>query len=163
MGAEQIVTVVSVFGCYIWWWVAVSALRKAHIAYASNNQKGDKYGKRANQSRKYVLMFCSDNKDPRRQYLELEGYGKRANNAMNNHQEQFGFFAAAAILNLALRPSMTNGSGQAVAALSAIYAFTRFLHVVCYIGDWDAVRSIAFTFGILALFGLYGLAIAAAV
>eukprot|EP00475_Leptophrys_vorax_P038511 TRINITY_DN680_c0_g1_i4.p1 TRINITY_DN680_c0_g1~~TRINITY_DN680_c0_g1_i4.p1 ORF type:complete len:149 (+),score=43.02 TRINITY_DN680_c0_g1_i4:36-482(+) len=148
MGAEQIATVVSVFACYFWWWVALSALRRAHFQYANSNQQGDKY----------------DNKDPRRQYQELQGYGKRAKNTMDNHQEQFAFFAAAAIMNLVLRENnMTDKSGKAVAALSVIYAAMRGLHMVFYIGDWDMFRSTVFGIGKLSLFALYGLAIAAAV
>eukprot|EP00475_Leptophrys_vorax_P038510 TRINITY_DN680_c0_g1_i1.p1 TRINITY_DN680_c0_g1~~TRINITY_DN680_c0_g1_i1.p1 ORF type:complete len:170 (+),score=47.53 TRINITY_DN680_c0_g1_i1:36-545(+) len=169
MGAEQIATVVSVFACYFWWWVALSALRRAHFQYANSNQQGDKYespllNEHASQNSGSNKKIGYDNKDPRRQYQELQGYGKRAKNTMDNHQEQFAFFAAAAIMNLVLRENnMTDKSGKAVAALSVIYAAMRGLHMVFYIGDWDMFRSTVFGIGKLSLFALYGLAIAAAV
>eukprot|EP00475_Leptophrys_vorax_P033382 TRINITY_DN5233_c0_g1_i1.p1 TRINITY_DN5233_c0_g1~~TRINITY_DN5233_c0_g1_i1.p1 ORF type:complete len:142 (+),score=39.54 TRINITY_DN5233_c0_g1_i1:241-666(+) len=138
MGAEQVVIVVSIFACYFWWWIAIISLKKS-------------------------LGAKIDNKDPRRVYQEVQGYSKRARNAMENHQEQFGFFAVAAILNLVLRGSnMTDGAGRAAAALSVFHSFMRMLHLVFYITDLDQQRTMVFFFGTLSLYSLYGLAIAAA-
>lgn len=107
-------------------------------------------------------MGAVENKDPRSVEDKLSGKGRRARNAMNNHSEQFAFFAIAAVANLALRPNMGDNQGKAVAALSMVHAGTRFFHAMFYIYDLDVMRSIVFTVGISCNLALYVLAIAAA-
>lgn len=77
-------------------------------------------------------------------------YGKRAHAAMNNHAEQFQFFAVAAVLSLLFTPD-----SLLVAIVSLIIAAARILHVVFYVADMAAFRSLSFFVsgaGVLVLF-----------
>ena len=78
------------------------------------------------------------------------GVGKRAVNTMNNHSEQFGFFAAAVIVNLIFHPG-----SLLVAVTSLVHAGFRVFHVVFYLGDAATLRSLAFTGSAVCHFVLF--------
>jgi uncharacterized MAPEG superfamily protein len=108
-----------------------------------------------------MLILATDNQNPRSIQEKLEGYGARARNTMNNHSEQFGFFAAAAVLVLAVKDDMSDRSGKVAAAFALVYSVMRLLHLVFYVLDWAAARSSVFGVGLLCLVGLYAIALAA--
>lgn len=105
------------------------------------------------------IVGAYDNHNPDKSKEQLTGYGRRAMLTMNNHAEQFGFFAAAVLFNVACR-GPSNGSWE-VAGLSLAYAFLRLLHLVFYVTDAAGVRSLAFFVGQLVLFVLWGFVFAA--
>jgi uncharacterized MAPEG superfamily protein len=133
---EKLLVVISLLLGYLYWWWGLSEMRKAQFEHGY------------------------DNKDPIKSQEGISDRGKRARNAMNNHAEQYAFFAIPALVNLALRGSMSDGAGQAVAALSLLHSLTRFLHVYFYLNDQDKQRSLVFTVGFTCNFALFGLAIA---
>ena len=79
----------------------------------------------------------ADNKLPRD--AVLIGYRRRANAAHFNSYEAFPLFAVAVILNLIHAAPTALLDGQAITYVSA-----RIFYVICYIGDWDGVRSLLF-------------------
>ena len=74
-------------------------------------------------------------------------------NTMNNHAEQFGFFAAAVALSIATR-GPNNGS-WIVSGLGLGYALCRLAHLLCYVYDLASLRSIVFFIGALAVIATY--------
>jgi uncharacterized MAPEG superfamily protein len=108
-----------------------------------------------------------------------KGKGLRAKAAMNNHAEQFQFFAVAVVLNLVVRgpsgdsvavriyhsdsvrtPLNISCPSPQVAVAAGLHAACRLLHLVTYIHDKPWWRSTAFSLGSLANLALYGFAFA---
>ena len=127
--------------CYLWWFVALAFVRVGQAQHAK--AEGASY----------------DNRDPRKQQSELTGLGRRAVNSMNNHAEGFPFFAIAVALNIAVRGP--NHGSLAVAITALAHAAFRLGHLVAYLADIDAVRSIMFTGGLVCNWVLYGYVLAA--
>eukprot|EP00030_Apusomonadida_sp_AF-17_P006797 a687270_48.p3 GENE.a687270_48~~a687270_48.p3 ORF type:complete len:153 (-),score=48.47 a687270_48:155-580(-) len=129
------ILVIAPLACYMWWWLALVFVRIGQAQYAK--QTNGAY----------------DNKDPRAQQQQLQGLARRAVNTMNNHAEGFGFFAAAAILNIAVR-GPHNGSKTA-AIFAIVHVAARLGHAIAYLANQDAIRSLMFFGGVICNFGLY--------
>lgn len=101
----------------------------------------------------------------------------RAKAAMNNHAEQFQFFAAAVLLNLVVRGPGGDSIAVRVAAVAEMSPATpllclqvavaagfhvvcRLVHLITYIEDIDWWRSTAFSLGFLTNLVLYAFAFA---
>lgn len=97
-----------------------------------------------------------DNKQPRRQAAELDGWGARAWSAEQNAIEWFAPFAAAVII-----AHLSGADPQRSALLSYVFVGARVLHLVTYLGDLDYLRTAAWFVGILSTVGLLVLAFVA--
>lgn len=81
---------------------------------------------------------------------------------MNNHSEQFGFFAAAAALALIVKRNMDDTEAWWLAGLAVAYTAMRLLHLVFYITNLSTLRSTVFLIGVICLVAMYGITISAA-
>jgi uncharacterized MAPEG superfamily protein len=98
-----------------------------------------------------------DNKRPRAQQAQLEGWGARAVGASANAFETFPAFAAAAIV-----AHIAGADPGASATWSIVYVLARVAHGICYVADLDKLRSAAFGVGQVCAIALFVLAARAA-
>ena len=91
-----------------------------------------------------------DNKHPRRQQAELEGWGARAHAAHANGFEAFAPFAAGVVI-----AHLAGLDEHRATILSVAFVVARTLYVVCYIANLDYLRSAVWGVGLLATCGLY--------
>jgi uncharacterized MAPEG superfamily protein len=82
---------------------------------------------------------------------------------MNNHSEQFGFFAAAAALALIVKRNMDDKEAWWLAGLAVAYSAMRLLHLYFYVTNMSTPRSTVFLFGVICLVAMYCITISAAV
>jgi len=86
----------------------------------------------------------SDNRYPREEYDNLPPAKRRAYAAHQNAYENFPFFAVAVIV------AMTLGAAPAtVNMLAMAYVAVRVIHGLLYINNIPAMRSAAFTLGLI--------------
>lgn len=91
-----------------------------------------------------------NNKAPREQLAQAEGYRKRANWAQLNAFEAFPPFAAAVIIaQLQHTPQAT------VDTLAITFIIMRVLHAGCYVLNKATLRSIVWTLGFACVVGLF--------
>ena len=83
-----------------------------------------------------------DNRLPRAQQAQLEGWGARALGASANAFETFPLFAAAVIV-----AHIAGADPGWSATWSVAYLAARILHGIFYVGDLDKLRSAAFGVG----------------
>ena len=81
---------------------------------------------------------------------------------MNNHSEQFGFFAAAAALALIVKKDMEDNEAWWLAALAVAYSAMRLLHLFFYVTNMSSLRSTVFLVGVICLVAMYCITISAA-
>ena len=98
-----------------------------------------------------------DNRLPRAQQAQLEGWGARALGASANGFETFPFFAAAVIV-----AHIAGADPGWSATWSGAYVAARILHGIFYAGDLDKLRSAAFGLGQACGVALFVLAARAA-
>jgi len=91
-----------------------------------------------------------DNKYPRQQQAQLEGFGARAYAAHQNCYEAICLFAPTVLLVLALDEHTIY-----TVQLCMIYVLTRFLYILFYWLDWDKLRSVSWVVGIISLIAHY--------
>jgi uncharacterized MAPEG superfamily protein len=84
-----------------------------------------------------------DNRDPRGWLARQEGFRKRAHAAQLNAFEAFPFFAAAVIIAHVL-----NGPQSLVDVLALIFIAARVLHLVFYLSNQAALRSLVWFGGL---------------
>ncbi len=98
-----------------------------------------------------------DNRLPRAQQAQLEGWGARAVGASANAFETFPFFVAAAII------AHIAGADPGWSAIaSVVYLAARILHGIFYASDLDMLRTAAFGLGQACAVTLFVLAARAA-
>jgi len=97
-----------------------------------------------------------DNKNPRGQAGELEGWAARAWAAEQNAIESFAPFAAAVII-----AHLTGADPQRSALLAYVFVGARVLHLVTYLADLDYLRTALWFVGVLSTAGLFVLAFVA--
>jgi len=83
-----------------------------------------------------------DNRHPRAQQAQLEGWGARALGASANAFETFPLFAAAAIV-----AHIAGADPGWSATWSVLYVASRIVHGILYVSDLDKLRSAAFGVG----------------
>ena len=98
-----------------------------------------------------------DNRLPRAQQAQLEGWGARVLGASANAFETFPFFATAAIV---AHIAGADPGGSAIG--SVVYLVARILHGIFYAGDLDKLRTAAFGIGQACIVALFVLAARAA-
>jgi uncharacterized MAPEG superfamily protein len=98
-----------------------------------------------------------DNRLPRVQQAQLEGWGARALGASANAFETFPFFAAAVIV-----AHIAGADPGWSATWAVVYLAARILHGICYASDLDKARSAAFGLGQACGIALFVLAARAA-
>ncbi len=91
-----------------------------------------------------------DNKHPRSQQAQLEGWGHRAYAAHQNCYETFAPFAIAIMLN-----HFFDVDSQWVQSFSLIFVISRVFYIVFYLLNWDLLRSSVWFVGFLSNVGLY--------
>jgi uncharacterized MAPEG superfamily protein len=91
-----------------------------------------------------------DNARPRIFLENLSGRRQRANWAQANSYEAFPPFAAAVII-----ASLTGANQAIVDALAGLFVVARILHGLFYIADKSTPRSLAWSFGFLAVIGIF--------
>lgn len=94
-----------------------------------------------------------DNKHPRKQLAQLEGWGARANAAQKNAWEALAVFAPAVICAHA-----TGADPIWSMRLALAWVGFRLLHGVVYIANVDRVRTAVFAGGLACSSGLFLLA-----
>ena len=94
-----------------------------------------------------------DNRHPRAQEAQLEGWGARALGASANGFETFPLFAASVIV-----AHLCGADAGASATWSLVYVAARILHGLFYVGDLDKLRSLSFGLGQACSFALFVLA-----
>ncbi|HEY8154746.1 MAG TPA: MAPEG family protein [Myxococcota bacterium] len=98
-----------------------------------------------------------DNRLPRLQQAQLQGFGARALGASANAFETFPLFAAAVIV-----AHIAGAEPGWSATWSVVYVASRILHGICYASDLDKARSAAFGLGQACSIALFVLAARAA-
>jgi uncharacterized MAPEG superfamily protein len=91
-----------------------------------------------------------NNRDPRAWLDRQSGLSRRADNAQKNGFEAFPFFAAAVII-----AHLTQASQERVDILAIIFIVARFGYFVCYLADWQAVRSLVWMIGFVACLTIF--------
>lgn len=94
-----------------------------------------------------------DNRAPRAQTAELEGWGKRASWAQANAWEALALFTAAALVC-----HVTGADGSTASALGIAWVVLRIVYIPLYVADVAILRSAAWTGSILCDVGLFALA-----
>lgn len=91
---------------------------------------------------RYTQLGVVDNEYPRTQNMQLKDAGARAVAAQQNAWEALIVYAAAlfAVYSVAVPV-------EQYAHLTAIFLLLRVCHAICYISNWDKLRSIAFVGG----------------
>ena len=96
-------------------------------------------------SYKHYTLGGVDNKHPRQQNNLLTGPGARAVAAQQNAWEGFIVYAAAMLALLLGNNPLTMSQAVDDAALAIwIYMLSRVAYVLCYLFNWDIVRSLTF-------------------
>ena len=95
-----------------------------------------------------------DNRQPREQQAQLEGFGKRALASHHNSIEAFPIFAVGALLVL-----ITGQTGAWVSTLCIAFVIARAAYIAFYLLDWHIARSLVWSVGFLASIGLMLLAL----
>ncbi|OEC36748.1 Uncharacterized conserved protein, MAPEG superfamily [Pseudomonas cuatrocienegasensis] len=91
------------------------------------------------------------NHDPRALLDNLEGLGRRANNAQLNGFEITPAFAAAVII-----AHLAGGAAQGVLDQLAIaFVISRVLYTLCYLADWAMLRSLVWFVGVGLIVALF--------
>jgi uncharacterized MAPEG superfamily protein len=91
-----------------------------------------------------------DNKHPRRQQSELEGWGERAHAAHANGFESFAPFAAGVVI-----AHLAGLDEHRATILSVTFVVARLIYPVCYIANLDYLRTAVWSVGFLATGALY--------
>lgn len=91
-----------------------------------------------------------DNKHPRKQQSQLEGWGARAAAAHLNAFEAFPGFAAAVII-----AHLAGASDYRASILSVAFVVARTLYVVAYLANQDYLRSAIWGIGFLCTVALF--------
>lgn len=91
-----------------------------------------------------------DNKYPRDQQHDLEGWGRRAVAAHLNGFEAFPPFAIAVVLAI-----FTGSDPVWTARLAVLFVIARALYVPLYVLNLDLVRSAVWTVGLASTIGLF--------
>jgi uncharacterized MAPEG superfamily protein len=94
-----------------------------------------------------------DNRHPRAQQAQLEGWGARALGASANGFETLPFFIAAVLI-----AHLCGADPGWSATWSLVYVASRVAHGLLYVGDLDKLRSLAFGVGQAASVALFVLA-----
>ena len=81
-----------------------------------------------------------DNRDPRAWLERQQGWRKRADNAQKNAFEAFPLFAAAVLTAQMLHAPQTR-----IDLLALVFVAARVAYLVCYLGNWHALRSLVWT------------------
>lgn len=84
-----------------------------------------------------------DNKQPRVQASQLQGVGARGVAAQQNAWEALVIFACAVFV-----AHLSGATGQAATTASLVFIVARILHLVFYLADKDALRSLSFIVGL---------------
>jgi len=91
-----------------------------------------------------------DNKNPRVQQAELTGWGRRAVAAHLNSFEAFSGFAAAVLV------AVLGGADPVwTVRLAVAFVVARVLYLPLYIGNFDRLRSAAWSVAFVATAGLF--------
>ena len=91
-----------------------------------------------------------DNSAPRPWLEQLSGWRRRAYWAHQNGFEAFPPFAAAVIIaHLAQAPQ------QRIDLLAVVFVLARLVYIALYIADKASLRSLAWSVGMLCVFGLF--------
>jgi len=85
-----------------------------------------------------------DNNNPRDWLAKQEGYRRRANAAQANSFEAFPLFAAAVTVSFLLHAPQ-----HRVDLLAMGFVAARIVYIVCYVGDWAPLRSLAWLAGMV--------------
>lgn len=91
-----------------------------------------------------------DNKHPRKQKAQLEGFGARAVAAHQNSFEGFAPFAAAVFV-----AHLAQADARQSAILAITYVVARVLYLFAYLANADYLRSAVWGIGLLATLGLF--------
>lgn len=91
-----------------------------------------------------------NNRDPRAWLDRQSGMSRRADNAQKNGFEAFPFFAAAVIVAHLLQAPQ-----QRVDILAIIFIAARLGYLVCYLADWQALRSLIWMIGFVACLTIF--------
>jgi len=94
-----------------------------------------------------------NNRSPREQLAQAEGYRKRANWAQLNAFEAFPPFAAAVII-----AQLQHAPQATVDALAIAFISMRVLHAGFYVLDKPTLRSIVWTLGFTCVIGMFVIA-----
>lgn len=91
-----------------------------------------------------------DNKNPREQSAALTGAGARAVAAQSNSWEALLVFTGAVFVSHLLA-----ADAEQAALAAMLFIAARLLYVICYLADWDALRSLSFIAGLGCSIWLY--------
>ncbi|HQR21579.1 MAG TPA: MAPEG family protein [Burkholderiaceae bacterium] len=91
-----------------------------------------------------------NNRDPRAWLDRQTGMSRRADNAQKNGFEAFPFFAAAVIVAY-----LTHAPPERVDILALIFIAARLVYFVCYLADWQAMRSLVWMMGFVACLTIF--------
>jgi uncharacterized MAPEG superfamily protein len=94
-----------------------------------------------------------DNRSPRAQTAELEGWGKRASWAQANSWEALALFTAAALVC-----HVAGADGSTASALGIAWVAFRVVYIPLYVADIAIPRSAAWVGSIACDLGLFALA-----
>jgi len=94
-----------------------------------------------------------DNRTPREQLAQAEGYRKRANWAQFNAFEAFPPFAAAVII-----AQLQLANQNTIDTLAIAFITFRMLHAVFYVLDKPTLRSIVWALGFACVIALFVIA-----
>ena len=78
-----------------------------------------------------------NNRDPRAWLDRQTGFRRRADNAQKNGFEAFPFFAAAVVV-----AHLVHAPQPRVDTLAIVFIVARLGYFVCYLANWQAVRSL---------------------
>jgi len=91
-----------------------------------------------------------NNRDPRAWLDRQSGLSRRADSAQKNGFEAFPFFAAAVLV-----AQLLHAPQERVDILAIIFIVARVGYLVCYLADWQAVRSLVWTIGFVACLTIF--------
>ena len=91
-----------------------------------------------------------NNRDPRAWLDRQTGLSRRPDNAQKNGFEAFPFFAAAVIV-----ARLTQAPQERVDIVAIIFIAARVGYFVCYLADWQAVRSLVWMVGFVACLTIF--------
>ena len=91
-----------------------------------------------------------NNRDPRAWLDRQSGLSRRADSAQKNGFEAFPIFAAAVIVAY-----LAHAPQERVDILAIIFIVARLGYFVCYLADWQAVRSLVWMIGFVACLTIF--------
>ena len=91
-----------------------------------------------------------NNRDPRAWLDRQTGVSRRADNAQKNGFEAFPLFAAAVIVAHVLQAPQ-----ERVDILAIIFIVARVGYLICYLANWQAVRSLVWLVGFVACLTIF--------